>query len=233
MLIYLFSMLLLASDAPKPTQECLVAAQRALDVWEKEAKGTSKEGSVAEADKKLGGRQRHLEFLAPKLFENQENCVFYSKPSGDAGLRIIAIGQMPDHPEHGVTRKNTPDDSAEMKRLIMQPPADNALQTLATPQSLKDLALANLFLSNCNFPGLTIVDTVLVAGTAQAVATKMGLERQQYTDQFVRPGIMEVHKEGSCQTNAKMTREIVKRVKENGAKIISDTRRGSSIMMSP
>ena len=232
-MISMFSMLLLASDAPKPSRECLMAAQRAIDVWEDVAKGTSKEGSIAEADRKLGGRERHLEFLAPRLFENQENCTFYSTGAGDEGLRLIAIGQIPDHPEHGVRQKKTPYDPADFKAVIMQPPSEEALKELATPQTLKDLKLADMVLSNCDIPGLTMTDTVLVAGTAQAVATTMRIEGQEYQEKIVRPALLEMHKDDSCRKNARMTRDLTRKVKDAGAKIISDMRKNKPETLTP
>ncbi len=234
MLISVLTMVLLASDVPKATPECLAAAQRAVDVWEDVSKGTSREGSMADAIQKLG-KQRNLERVAAALFENQKMCVFYAKETSDILLRMLAIKQIPDHPEHGVTQRKVPFDPQDMKALVMQPPSGNGLQTLATPETLKELSVANLTLSNCNYPGLTIVDSVLVSGTGYAVATAMGLDKQQYQDRFMRPALHEMAKEDACWRHARLTRAIAQKVKDLGARIISDTRKtkSNSIMLSP
>lgn len=216
-------MLLLASDTTKTTPECLTAAQRAVEMWELETKGTSKEGSMADAIQQLG-KQGNLERIARGLFENQESCLFYASEASDPVLRLLTIKQIPDHPEHGVTRRSIPFDPEDMKALVMRPPPDEALEALTTPGDLKDLTEASVALANCNYPGLTVVDSVLISGTGVAVATKMGLDGLQYQDRLVRPALIEIKKEDACNTNARTARNIAKKVKDLGATIISDTR---------
>lgn len=79
-------------------------------------------------------------------------------------------------------------------------------------------------LTNSNYPGLTVVDSVLISGTGAAVATKMGLGGPQYQDRLVRRALIKIKKEDACNTNARTARNIAKKVKDLGATIISDTR---------
>ncbi|NTE33398.1 hypothetical protein [Agrobacterium tumefaciens] len=219
MIISVLSMLLFASDAPKPSKECIAAAHRFIDIWEAEAKGTSQEASIADLYREPDSRERAAEEAAPKLFENQDVCN-WTNTVGAEYVRVVVISTIPDHPEYGVTRKKTPDDPALISALRMQPPPDDALRELANHRYFTELVKANLILSNCDLPGLTVADRVLIGGTEKAVRMKLLLTDQQYERNFLHPAMLELRPEDSCRKNAKATRDTTRKIKELGAKII-------------
>lgn len=82
------------------------------------------------------------------------------------------------------------------------------------------LSLANLTATNCEMAGIDAGDAALIAGTAQAVASHMGLSMDDYLSTYVQTALRQFAMADACESHAESTREMVLKVKELGGVVI-------------
>jgi hypothetical protein len=103
----------------------------------------------------------------------------------------------------------------------IQTPPDLAIASIASKETLQQLVLANLIVSNCKITDLTTGDAALLAGTAQAVAEHMEISSDKYFSDYIHPAMSEIAAPDSCNRYAGAARDRLAHVKELGGTIIN------------
>lgn len=103
---------------------------------------------------------------------------------------------------------------------VIQTPPESEIAEWASEPSLHGLALANLVASNCTLEGLEAGDAALLAGTAQQVASHMGVGQEEYFSVYIGSALREMGAAGACDIYAESTRSLVLILKERGGAVL-------------
>lgn len=99
-------------------------------------------------------------------------------------------------------------------------PPEQVIEDLSNSWFLHRLSLANLVATNCQIEGMKAGDAALIAGTAQAVASHMGLNAEEYFSAYLQPALQEIGASDACERHGDATRDIARKLKELGGTVI-------------
>ncbi|SEO31730.1 hypothetical protein SAMN04489859_106713 [Paracoccus alcaliphilus] len=102
----------------------------------------------------------------------------------------------------------------------IQTPPSQVIEDLSTSETLYELSLANLIATNCEIEGVKAGDAALIAGTAQTVASHMGLSVDDYFSTYLQPALQEISAPDACEKHAETTRDIALKLQELGGSVI-------------
>lgn len=103
---------------------------------------------------------------------------------------------------------------------MSQTPPSQVIEDLSTSETLHELSLANLIATNCEIEGVKAGDAALIAGTAQTVASHMGLSVDDYFSTYLQPALQEISAPDACEKHAETTWDIALKLQELGGSVI-------------